>query len=80
MKIIKFYSDSCSPCKVIDNNLKKAGIEYISINVNDDNNYPIVEKYKIKSIPTIVKEKDNIEIDRYTGIMTVEQLKNWCKN
>ena len=80
MKIIKFYSDSCSPCKVIDTNLKKAGIEYISINVNDDNNYPIVEKYKIKSIPTIVKEKDNIEIDRYTGIMTVEQLKNWCKN
>lgn len=80
MKIIKFYSDTCGPCKVMDSNLKKAGIEYESININEDENYPMVEKYKIKSIPTIIKEKDNLEVDRFTGIMTAEQLKIWCND
>ena len=36
MKIIKFYSTSCGPCKVLDSNLKKAGIEYESIDANYD--------------------------------------------
>ena len=46
MKIIKFYSDTCGPCKVLDSNLKKAGIDYESINANSDENDALVEKYK----------------------------------
>ena len=38
MKIIKFYSDTCGPCKVLDSNLKKASINYESINANNDEN------------------------------------------
>lgn len=79
MKIIKFYSDTCGPCKVLDSNLKKAGIEYESINANDDENDILVEKYKIRAVPTLVKEENGIEIARHTGVMTEEQLKNWCK-
>ncbi len=79
MKILKFYSETCGPCKVLDNNLKKAGIEYESINANDDENDILVEKYKIRAVPTLVKEENNVEIARHTGIMTEEQLKEWCK-
>ena len=33
--IIKFYSPTCGPCKVLDKNLKTANIGYTSINVAD---------------------------------------------
>lgn len=80
MKIIKFYSDTCGPCKVLDFNLKKAGIEYESINANDDENDTIVEKYKIRAVPTLIKEDNGVEIARHVGIMTEEQLKHWCND
>ena len=31
MKILKFYSDSCGPCKVLTKNLKEAGIDVENI-------------------------------------------------
>lgn len=77
MKIIKFYSDTCGPCKVLDSNLKKAGIEYVSIDANSDSS--LVEKYKIRAVPTLIKEDNGVELSRHVGIMTEEQLKNWCK-
>lgn len=80
MKIIKFYSDTCGPCKVLDSNLKKAGIEYESINANSDENDTLVEKYKIRAVPTLIKEENGIEVARHIGIMTEEQLKHWCND
>lgn len=80
MKIIKFYSDTCGPCKVLDSNLKKAGIDYESINANSDENDTLVEKYKIRAVPTLIKEENGIEIARHIGIMTEEQLKHWCND
>ena len=80
MKIIKFYSDTCGPCKVLDSNLKKANIKYESINANDDENDVLVEKYKIRAVPTLIKENNGVEIARHTGIMTEEQLKRWCND
>lgn len=80
MKIIKFYSDTCGPCKVLDSNLKKAHIEYESINANSDENDTLVEKYKIRAVPTLIKEENGIEVARHIGIMTEEQLKHWCND
>lgn len=80
MKIIKFYSDTCGPCKVLDSNLKKAGIDYESINANSDENDTLVEKYKIRAVPTLIKEENGKEIARHIGIMTEEQLKHWCND
>jgi thioredoxin-like negative regulator of GroEL len=80
MKIIKFYSDTCGPCKVLDSNLKKAGIEYESINANSDENDVLVERYKIRAVPTLIKEDNGVEIARHIGIMTEEQLKHWCND
>lgn len=36
--------------------------------------------YKIRSVPTLIKEDDEgVEVARHTGIMTEDQLKEWCK-
>lgn len=77
MQIIKFYSESCGPCKVLDANLKKAGIKFESVNVYDDKNADMVTKFKIRSVPTLVKLENGIEVKRHTGLLTEEQLKDW---
>lgn len=80
MKIIKFYSKTCGPCKVLDANLKKADIDYESIDICDAEDEVLVDMYKIRSVPTLIKEDDEgVEIARHTGIMTEDQLKEWCK-
>lgn len=80
MKIIKFYSDTCGPCRVLDTNLQRAGIAYEAVNANSDENDALVEKYKIRAVPTLIKEDNGVEIDRHVGIMTEEQLKHWCND
>ena len=74
---LKFYSDSCGPCKVLTKNLKEAGIDVENINVQEDSY--LIDKYEIKNIPTLIKIENDTILDRFTGIMTVDQLKNWCK-
>lgn len=76
MKLIKFYSDTCGPCRVLDSNLKKAGVVYESVNVNE--NEELVDKYKIRSLPTLIMEDNGQEIERRVGVMTEEQIKHWC--
>lgn len=80
MKILKFYSNSCGPCKTVDENLKKANVEFTPIDVEDEKNDDLVDKYSIRGIPTLIKLNDKEEvIAKHTGYMTVEQLVNWCK-
>lgn len=80
MKIIKFYSNTCGPCKVLESNLNKAQIEHISIDVEVDSEN-LIDKYNIRGIPTLIKLNDEDEvIDKFVGVMAVEQLKHWCNN
>lgn len=80
MKIIKFCSDTCEACEVLDSNLKKAGIEYESVDINSEEDDILIETYKIHAIPTLIKENNGVEIDRYIGVMTEKQLKHWCND
>lgn len=80
MKILKFYSDTCGPCKMLDTLLKRANIKYDSININEEKNDTLIEKYDIRTVPTLIKEKEGIEIERFIGIMPEQQLKKWCND
>lgn len=74
MKILKFYSNTCGPCKVLTKNLKDANIKVEPILPDSD----LVDTYNIRSIPTLVMVDDEgKEYKRFTGIMSAEQLKNW---
>lgn len=77
--IIKFFSPTCGPCKALDMNLKAAGIDYTSINVADPDSGDLLDKYEIHSIPTLVKIDGNKILDKFTGVMTVNKLKEWVK-
>ena len=86
-KILKFYSPLCGPCKVLDKNLKDSGIEYVNVNIFEDecieelgSTDQLVEHYGIRSIPALVKIGDSGEvIDKKVGILSVEQIKEFAK-
>ena len=78
MKVYKFYSPTCGPCKVLEKNLQESGIEYESIDITKEENDELVTKYNIMSIPTLIKTSDNGDsIFRNKGILSVEDIKKY---
>lgn len=75
---IKFSADWCGPCKILTETLSKLTTPPIeSINIDEDNG--LVEKYKVRGIPTIIKLEDGVEIDRLVGTVTLVDLANFLE-
>ena len=69
MKILKFYTETCVPCKVITKILDKIdGIEVESINAIE--NVDAVDKYNICTTPTLIFLKDGEEVKRTHGLVS----------
>ena len=75
-RILKFYSTTCGPCKVMSKNME--GIEGIEeYDIYDDKNLDIVSKYKIRSVPTIIiTDEDGELIKKFNGIVPIEDIKS----
>lgn len=77
MKVIKIYSDTCGPCKVLEANLVAAGIPHESINIQSEEAEDIIEKFKIRSVPTLLVFNDKGELhSKFVGILSVDNLKS----
>lgn len=77
MRILKFYSPTCGPCKVITERLKEAKLDYEDYDVTNESNQFLIDKYEIKSVPTLVLLKGNI-VKKKTGIFSSEELRKWA--
>ena len=54
-KILKFYSKTCGPCKVMSKRLEELkNVEIQEIDILDEDSEELVNKYKVTSIPTII--------------------------
>lgn len=79
MKVLKIYSRTCGPCRVLENNLQFAGIPHESIDIQSVQGENIVDKYGIKAVPTLILVDEEGEvIKRHTGLLSVEELKEFC--
>lgn len=73
MKILKFFSEWCGPCKTLSKAFENTKIEHQDIDV--DENEELVDKYHIKSIPTvIVLNNEGEELGRFIGSRNKKQL------
>lgn len=74
MIIIKdFYADWCKPCKALDKVLKEINDEYEDVvlkkfDVEDPENEELVTNLKIRSVPTVIIEKDGIILEKSVGM------------
>jgi len=77
-KILRFTASWCQPCKGLAMNLMSAELD-IPIEVIDIDAYSdVAVEYGIRSVPTLVLLDENIEVKRSSGVMTVQQLKDWA--
>jgi len=80
MKIYKFYSDTCIPCKQLNKHLNELDLSQNieNINIADETNFNLIEKYSIMSVPTLLKIDDNgNEIKKEVGNIMITKLKNF---
>lgn len=75
-KILKFYSETCAPCKVMNKKLKELkDVEIQDIDITDNSNESLLNKWKIRSVPTIeILAEDNTLLAEFKGITSIEKI------
>ena len=71
MKILKFSSDYCMPCKNLAKQLENIDLPIINYNVDTDEAEPFIDKYNIRNVPVLVFIDDNgNELKRLVGAVS----------
>ena len=75
--LVDFYADWCGPCKAIAPMLEEisneGSIKVIKIDV-DQQEHSNLEKYNIRSVPTILAFKNGQSVDKTTGSQPKSRL------
>ena len=74
MKILKFYTPTCMPCKMVGKMLDSLeNVEVISIDATED--ITKVDEYNVCNTPTLVfLNENNEEVDRIAGMTTLKKI------
>ena len=80
MKILKSYSPCCAQCKVVAKQLKHHPIDASVEDINVMESPEAVDKYNVKSLPTILLLNDKEEVvETWHGIIKSEVINNKVK-
>lgn len=73
MKILKFYTETCMPCRMVGKLLESMNLAVDSINALKS--VDLVDEYNVCTTPTLVfLNEDNKEVARTTGPVTKTQI------
>lgn len=76
-KVLKFYSPTCGPCKVMTQRLSENSIDCIPVDATDELNEDLVEKYGIQKVPTIVVvNEDESVVKTFPGITDIKEIQD----
>lgn len=82
-RVLKFYSPTCGPCKVMSKRLeelaKETGIEIQDVDTTDEDNESLLDEWKIRTVPTVVVlDEHNNLLGEFKGITPIEKIKELC--
>lgn len=79
MKVIKFYTEGCGPCKLVGQRLeeisKEVGFELLNVDIADEDNESLIDEWRPRTVPTvIIIDDDQKVVGEFKGMVTKEQL------
>ena len=74
MKILKFYTPTCMPCKMVGKMLESIeGIEVIPVDATEE--LSKVDEYNVCNTPTLVfLDDEGKEVNRIAGMTTLKKI------
>jgi thioredoxin 1 len=73
VEVKKFYAEWCGPCKVLTPLMENVKTKFTSVkfeNVDIDSQFEIAQKYFVRSVPTVIIEKNGKEVERFVGVQS----------
>ena len=73
VEVKKFYAEWCGPCKVLSPLMENVKSKFTSVkfeNVDIDAQFEVAKKYYVRSVPTVIIEKDGQEVQRFVGVQS----------
>ena len=79
--VVDFWAPWCGPCKMMAPTFTSVAAQFPLkarfVKVNTENEQMLGAKFGIRSIPTLMVFKNNKEIDRISGALDANSLRNW---
>ena len=83
MKLLKFEAPWCGACKgqtALFEATPVEGAELVSVNVDDEENQPLVNRYQVMSLPTMVLVEDENNYHKWVGTTPIKDINQYIKS
>ena len=73
VEIKKFSADWCGPCRMLTPIMEQVKENFSDVsfeNINIDDQFEVAQKYYVRSVPTVIIEKDGKEVQRFAGLQS----------
>ena len=73
IQVKKFYAEWCGPCKVLSPVMENVRAKFSNVSFEDidiDGQFEIAQKYYVRSVPTVIIEKNGEEVQRFVGVQS----------
>jgi thioredoxin 1 len=80
LQVLYFSAPWCGPCKMFGPAFDEVVAEFDDIDVkkiNIDEDLEAARKYEVMSIPTVILEKDGVQLFKHKGVMPKTHLKDF---
>lgn len=83
VEVKQFSASWCGPCKMLTPVMNEIKGEITNANfkhIDVDEQYELASKYGVRGVPTVVIEKDGVEVKRFVGLQQKGVLVNEIKS